>query len=132
MYNAFTTPLRNNTTDARCSLVGVVLHSNVLGTREPTGFTEIHPGAADDPRGSAQNNIVLKVLGDYVYAAATNDYGAAVWNDVRNASNCPDVDAWPAGTDHTVAGRPPPAVQQAGPPTFGNRDIFGGSYADPT
>jgi hypothetical protein len=131
VYNAFTTPLRNNTTDPR-SLVGVVLHSGVLGTGAPAGFTELHRGVAGDPRGSAQNNIVLEFLGDYVYAAATNDYGAAVWNDVRNASDCPAVDAWRAGVQTTLSLAGRPAIQQACPPTFGNSDIFGGSYADPT
>jgi hypothetical protein len=130
-YNAFTTPLRTNTTDPR-SLVGVVLHSNVLASGAPAGFTELHRGASGDPRGSSQNNIVLEFLGDYVYAAATNDYGAAVWNDVRNASDCPAVDTWRAGvqTSLSLAGRP--AIQQVCPATFGTSDIFGGSYTDPT
>jgi len=131
VYNAFTTPLRNNTTDAR-SLVGVVLHSDVLATGAPAGFTEVHRGAAGDPRGSAQNNIALEFLGDYVYAAATNDYGAAVWNDVRNASDCPAVDTWRAGVQDTQSTAGIPPIQQACPATFGNSDIFGGSYDDPT
>jgi hypothetical protein len=131
VYNAFTTPLRNNTTDPR-SLVGVVLHSDVLGTGAPAGFTEIHRGVPGDPRGSAQNNIVLEFLGDYVYAAATNEYGAAVWNDVREASDCPAVDAWRATVQETLSLAGRPAIQQACPPTFGNTDIFGGTYADPT
>jgi hypothetical protein len=131
VYNAFTTPLRNNTTDPR-GLVGVVLHSDVLGTGAPAGFTEIHRGVTGDPRGSAQNNIVLEFLGDYVYAAATNEYGAAVWNDVRDASDCPAVDAWRAVVQDTLSLAGRPAIQQACAPTFGNTDIFGGTYADPT
>ena len=85
-----------------------------------------------DPRGSAQNNIVLEFLGDYVYAAATNEYGAAVWTDVRGASDCPAVDAWRAVVQDTLSLAGRPAIQQACPPTFGNSDIFGGTYADPT
>jgi hypothetical protein len=88
-----------------------------------------------DPRGSSQNNIIMEFLGDYVYAAATNDYGVAVWNDVRNAADCPAVDTWRAAMqeDHSTypAGRP--AVEQdCADPTFGNSDIYGGSYADTT
>ena len=56
VYNAFTTPFRNNTTDPR-SLVGVVLHADSSadpGT--PTGaFTELHRGTPGDPRGSSAN-----------------------------------------------------------------------------
>jgi hypothetical protein len=130
VYNAFTTPLQNNTTQPR-GLVGVVLHSDVLPTGAPAGFTEIHRGVTGDPRGSAQNNIAIEFLGDYVYAAATNDYGAAVWNDVRNAADCPAVDTWRAGVQTTLSLAGRPAIQQACPATFGNSDIFGGSYADP-
>ncbi|MBI2238950.1 MAG: exo-alpha-sialidase [Actinobacteria bacterium] len=139
VYNAWTTPFRENTTDAR-SLVGVVLHSDIdLLTGAPTGFTEIHRGLPGDPRGSSQNNMVLEFLGDYVYAAATDDYAVAVWNDARNASPCNAVNEWrddvrAAGalTLALLAARP--AVQDPAvcPATFGNSDIFGGSFADPT
>jgi hypothetical protein len=66
-----------------------------------------------------------------VYAVATNTYGAGLWNDVRNAADCPAMDAWRA----FLRGGPSaskPAPQQDCPSTFGNSDIFGGSYADPT
>jgi hypothetical protein len=66
-----------------------------------------------------------------VYAAATDSYGAAVWNDVRNAADCPAIDAWRMSlrTGEAVSR---PAPQQDCPATFGNSDIFGGSYADPS
>src|SRR6266566_2432693 len=84
VYNAFTTPYRTNMTDPR-NLVGVVLHADVVGAA--TGaFVELHRGANGDPRGSSQNNLVGEFLGDYVYAVASRTYGAAVWNDARNAA----------------------------------------------
>lgn len=131
VYNAFTTPFRNNTTQPR-GLVGVVLHSDILASGAPAGFTQVHRGATGDPRGSAQNNIVLEFLGDYVYAAATNDFGVAVWNDTREASVCSAVNTWRGGVHQTrsLAGRP--AIQQACPATFGNSDIFGWSGIDPS
>ena len=66
-----------------------------------------------------------------MYAVATDTYGAAVWNDVREAADCPAIDAWRAAaqSDPTT---PKPAPQQACPATFGNSDIFGGSFNDPT
>ena len=75
---------------------------------------------------------MLEFLGDYVYAAATNTFAAAVWNDVRNASDCPAVDTWRAGVQTTLSLAGRPAIQQACASTFGNSDIFGGSYADPS
>jgi hypothetical protein len=132
VYNAFTTPFRENTTDVR-GLVGVVLHANVDPlTGVPSGWSEVHRGTTGDPRGSSQNNIVIEFLGDYVYASATNDYAVAVWNDARAAAVCPAVNAFRADYQVTrsLAGRPP--IQQACPATFGNTDIFGWSGADPT
>jgi hypothetical protein len=154
VYNAFDTPFRTSTigpgNDRK--LVGVVLHANWPGTT----FTEVHRGLTGDARGSSQNDLAAEFLGDYVYAAATNDYGAAVWNDVRHAADCDAVDRYrQALHDEAVATgqqtaeaeeprgeREPdaitedegdaPDVQQECPATFGNSDIFGGSFADPT
>jgi hypothetical protein len=125
VYNAFTTPYRTNTTDAR-TLVGVMLHAtSSSNTATATGaFSEIHRGAPGDPRGSSQNGLTAEFLGDYVYAIATRTYGAAVWNDTRSAAECPAVDAWRASLRNgTTVARPAP--QQDCPATFGNSDIFG-------
>jgi hypothetical protein len=129
VYNAFTTPFRDNTTDPR-SLVGVVLHADVSGS---TGtFSEIHRGTPGDPRGSSANALTDEFLGDYVYATATRTYGAAVWNDARRAQDCPAIDSWRAGLQAGDTTAPAPAPEQDCPPAFGNSDIFGGSYPDPT
>ena len=130
VYNAFTTPFRSNTTDPR-GLVGVVKHADVVAGALANWAT-LHRGAVGDPRGSSQNNIVIEFLGDYVYAAATNDYGVAVWNDARFASDCPAVDSWRATVQTTLSLAGRPAIQVVCPATFGNSDIFGGSYADPS
>ena len=127
VYNAFTTPFQTTTATTR-SLVGVVLNA-AAGATGPTGaFTEVHRSTPGDPRGSSQNNLVGEFLGDYVYAVATRTYGAAVWNDTRNAADCPAIDAWRLSlrTGTTVAR---PAPQQDCPATFGNSDIFGWTSA---
>jgi hypothetical protein len=129
VYNAFTTPYRNDTTDPR-ELVGVVMHADVTGGT--TGaFSEIHRSTPGDPRGSSQNNLVAEFLGDYVYAAATRTYGAAVWNDTRNAADCPAIDAYRMSLE-TGGSVATPAPEQDCPATWGNSDIYGGSYLDPT
>ncbi len=123
VYNAFTTPYRTNTTDPR-ALVGVFLQASV-GASGTGAFREVHRGASGDPRGSSQNNLVGEFLGDYVYAAATRTYGAAVWNDARNAADCPAVDAWRMFLRTGGTTVPRPAPQQDCAANFGNSDIFG-------
>jgi hypothetical protein len=130
VYNAFTTPYRTDTTSDR-NLIGVVLHADVAAGG--TGvFASLHRTAGGDPRGSSQNNLLGEFLGDYVYAAATNTYGAAVWNDARNVADCPAIDAWRAGLRPGGTAVPRPSPEQDCGPTFGNSDIFGGAFADPT
>jgi hypothetical protein len=132
VYNAFTTPYQTDTSSAR-GLVGVILHADVSASGVPGAFDEVHRGAPGDPRGSAQNNIVLEFLGDYVYADATDDYGVAVWNDTRQAGVCTAVNEW---REEVQAEGPPldttdrPAIQQECPATFGNSDIWAWSGAD--
>src|SRR3954469_22402770 len=132
VYNAFTTPFQPTTSTLR-QLVGVVEHADSSSTGAATGgFSPLHRGVPGDPRGSSANALTDEFLGDYVYAVATRDYGAGVWNDTRNAADCPAIDAYRMALqngDTTVA---PPAPQQASPATFGNSDIYGGSYPDPT
>jgi hypothetical protein len=133
VYNGFTTPFRDDTTSAR-GLVGVVLHAEVGANGTPTDWTLLHGGAVGDPRGSAQNNIVMEFLGDYVYTAAINDYAVAVWNDTREASVCGAVQTWRAAMQADPSTFPVgrPAIQQACAATFGNTDIFAWSSLDPT
>jgi hypothetical protein len=128
VYNAFTTPFQPTTATPR-ALVGVVLHaSSSANPVTPTGaFSELHRSPPGDPRGSSANSLISEFLGDYVYATATRSYGAAVWNDARNAADCPAIDAYRQALQNgTSATRPD--VQEECPATFGNSDIFGGSY----
>jgi hypothetical protein len=135
VYNAFTTPLRNDTTSPR-GLVGVVKHADIGANGAPGAWSTLNRGAVGDPRGSSQNNLWLEFLGDYVYAIATRTYGAGVWNDTRNAADCPAIDAWRAAAQAAIANGTAvptkPAPEQDCPATFGNSDIRGGSFADPT
>jgi hypothetical protein len=133
VYNAFTTPFRQTTFTPR-GLVGVVMHADVIPHSGPGAFAEVHRGAQGDPRGSSQNNLQAEFLGDYVYASATNNYATFVWNDARNASDCPAMDAYRMSlqNDDPDDDLPAPAVQQVCPATFGNTDIFGTSAVDPS
>jgi hypothetical protein len=130
VYNAFLAPYQEDTADPR-PLVGVVKHADVAAGGSVGPFTELNRGASGDARASSANALTDEFLGDYVYAVATNDYGAAVWNDARRAADCPAVDAFRFSL---VGGpsAPQPAPEQDCPAGFGNSDIFGGSWADPT
>jgi hypothetical protein len=136
VYNAFTDPFREDTRGASNdrSLIGVVLHADVAAHVGPGAFTEVHRGAEGDARGSSQNNLQAEFLGDYVYASSTNDYATFVWNDARDAADCPAMDDYRMSLQTADPGDdlPAPAVQQECPATFGNTDIFGTSLSDPS
>jgi hypothetical protein len=122
VYNAFTTPFQPTTATPR-SLVGVVMHASASGSGATGTFTTLHRGEPGDPRGSSANALTDEFLGDYVYAAATRTYGVAVWNDARNAADCPAIDAYRQALQNGEAATAPP-VQQVCPLNFGNSDIF--------
>ncbi len=128
VYNAFTTPFQPTTSTPR-ALVGVLLHAAPTGAGPTGAFTEIHRSLPGDPRGSSANALISEFLGDYVYAVATRTYGAAVWNDTRNAADCPAVDAWRQALQTGDTSVPRPAPQQDCDPNFGNSDIFSFSTA---
>ena len=125
-YDAFLAPYQTTTTAPR-PLQGVVTHAAIAANGAPGAFTELHRGVVGDARGSSQNGLTAEFLGDYVYAVATRAYGAAVWNDTRNAADCPAIDAYRMAVEGGPAA-PRPAPLTDCPPTWGNSDIFGGAY----
>jgi hypothetical protein len=133
VYNAFTTPYENDTTTPR-DMVAVMLHADSSANpASATGpFSPLNRSDAGDPRGSSANALDDEFLGDYVYAAATRTYGAGVWNDARDATDCPAIDAYRAALHSGSTTAVAPAPQTDCAPTFGNSDIRGGTYPDPT
>jgi hypothetical protein len=156
VYNAWTSHFKNSAVGPQNArpLVGVVKRASVSPNGRVGAFAEIHRGDKGDARSSSQNNLAAEFLGDYVYAAATNTYGAAVWNDVRNGADCPAIDRYRQRLHNYVAngGKPaeaeepgggdsgtdanadstaptPPNVQESCPLAFGNSDIYGFSTA---
>ncbi|HYZ79395.1 MAG TPA: sialidase family protein [Gaiellaceae bacterium] len=136
-YMSFLQPYQSTNFTPRL-FQGVVRHADVNPATGAIGaWSDIHRAPTGDARGSSANALIDEFLGDYDYAFATNDFVVAVWNDARNAADCPAIDSYRQDVaDGTAAGVSTdptrPAPKQDCPATFGNTDIFGGSYADPT
>jgi hypothetical protein len=129
VYNAYLQPFQQTTANPR-RMQGVVRHAEVGATGTVTAWSTLHRAAVGDARGTTRT-LNREAVYDYNYAAATRTYGAAVWMDVRDAADCPAVDAY---RQSLIAGPaiPAPAPLTDCPPQFGNNDIYGGSYLDPT
>ena len=125
VYDAFLTPWRNTTHSTRL-MQGVVREVGRNG--EHAGVRTLHRGQVGDARGSSENNLCCEFLGDYNYAAADNHAVSAVWNDVRHAAVCPVMNDY--RQSFLAAKRlPTPAPARDCPRTFGNSDIYGGSFS---
>jgi hypothetical protein len=128
VYDAFLQPFQTTTANPR-RMQGVVRHANLAGGTVGA-FTTLHRAAVGDARGTTRT-LNREAVYDYNYAAATRTYGAVVWMDVRDAADCPAVDAYRQSLiDGTPIAAPAPLTDC--PAQFGNNDIYGGTYLDPT
>ena len=129
VYNAYLQPFQTTTANPR-QMQGVVRHADVGAGGVLGGWTTLHRAAVGDARGTTRT-LNREAVYDYNYAAATRTYGAAVWMDVRNAADCPAVDAY---RQSLINGTPitAPAPLTDCPSQFGNNDIYGGTFLDPT
>jgi hypothetical protein len=126
VYMGVLDPWRTDTTGPR-RMQGVVRHADVgVGN-----WSTLHRGATGDARGSSANALSSEFLGDYTAIVASNGFATAAWTDVRAAAVCPAINAF-RQTLAAGGATAPPAPGTDCPATFGNSDIFGGSFADPT
>jgi hypothetical protein len=129
VYNAYLQAFQTTTANPR-NMQGVVRHADVGTGGALSNWSTLHRAAVGDARGTTRT-LNREAVYDYNYAAATRTYGSAVWMDVRNATDCPAVDAY---RQSLIDGNPiaAPSPLTDCPAQFGNEDIFGGVYLDPT
>jgi hypothetical protein len=129
VYNGYLQPFQRSMANPR-NMQGVVRHADVGAGGTLGAWSTLHRGAVGDARGTTRT-LNREAVYDYNFAAATRTYGAAVWMDVRNATPCDAVNAYRQSLiDGTPIAAPSPLTDC--PAQFGNEDIFGGSYLDPT
>jgi hypothetical protein len=129
VYNGYLAPFQTTTANPR-RMQGVARHADVGPGGALGNFTTLHRGAVGDARGSTRA-LNRELIYDYQYAAASRDYGAVIWIDARDATDCPAVDAYRQSLiDGSPIAAPSPLTDC--PPDFGNLDNFSGSFLDPT
>jgi hypothetical protein len=129
VYMAFRTEYQTDLTNPRL-LHSVFRRASLDPTGAPIGWITLVDGPTGDDRGGPLVGPTgANFAGDYVYAAATRDYGTGVTTDLRNAADCPAFDAWRMSLlTPTPLPRPRPNDPGVCPPDgnryFGNSDIY--------
>jgi hypothetical protein len=125
VYEAVTSPWRGFDMNSARPDHGVFLTAPV-GVDGPGPWATAYSGAFGDLRASFPGHRLSEErIGDYVYAAASRDYGVGVWIDARDAAVCPAIQAWRGQS--LAAGAPvipAPWPLADCPPTFGNTDVW--------
>ena len=101
--------------------------SSALGSNgAPTGWTTAFNETPGDLLATYPgHDLYQERVGDYVYAAASNNYGVGVWASAANAAVCPAIQDYRersyAAGHRVLPGAPWPLADC--PANFGNTDI---------
>jgi len=123
-YTNFLQPWQSSALTPPRLAQGVTRTASVVGSGAPGPFADVDRGPAGDARGTSQNGLTAEFLGDYNFADATNDFGVTVWNDMRQAPDCPAIDVYRQGLIDGTSPNPTPAPNEACPTNWGNSDIW--------
>jgi len=105
---------------------GVLVSSALNSQGAPTGWTTDYTETPGDLRATYPgHDLYQERVGDYVYAAASADYGIGVWTSARDAGVCDAAQSYRASSfaaGHlALPGAPWPLTDC--PPNFGNTNI---------
>jgi hypothetical protein len=125
VYEAVTSPWAGSTLASQRPYHGAFVIASIAAAG-PTAWTNAYTGPFGDLRATFPGHrLDQERIGDYVYAAASRDYGVGVWIDARNARVCPAVQQWRARSlaarQSVIPGPWPVADCPAG---FGNTDVW--------
>jgi hypothetical protein len=124
VYEAVTSPWAGDDVDSPRPYHGVFRSAPISGGAPGAWATEYN-GPLGDLRSSFPGHRLREErIGDYVYAAASRDYGVGLWIDVRNAEVCQAVQDWRADSlaaGHIILPAPWPTEDC---PTWGNMDVW--------
>jgi len=125
VYEAVTSPWLGDDLTTPRAYHGVFLTAEI-GASGPGTWTTAYNGPFGDLRASYPGHQLREErIGDYVYAAASRDYGVGVWLDARDAEVCPAVQDWRSQSlaiGEPVIPAPWPLLDC--PEGFGNHDVW--------
>jgi hypothetical protein len=125
IYEAVTSPWRAGDMTSARPYHGVFRSATIGGSGAPGGWLTLYNGPFGDIRASYPgHDIYQERVGDYVYAAASRDYGVGLWADTADADVCTAVQTYRA--DSYAAGSrqlPAPWPTTECPAKWGNVQI---------
>jgi hypothetical protein len=125
VYEADTAPWAGSDFTSPRPYHGVFVSSALNSSGAPTGWsTQFNESPGDLRATYPGHDLYQERVGDYVYSAASNDYGVGVWTSAANAAVCNAIQNYRAqsyAAGHHALPAPWPLTDC--PPTFGNTDI---------
>ncbi len=128
IYEADTAPWRGNDFTSPRPYHGVFVSSALAASGAPTGWTAVfnEPLLGDLRATYPGHDLYQERIGDYIYAAASNDYGVGLWISANNAAVCDAIQNWRASSfaagHRVLPGAPWPLTDC--PSNFGNTDTM--------
>jgi hypothetical protein len=129
-YDAFLQPFQTSALTPARNFQGV-LRIGSVSSGTVTNLTTISRGATGDARASSANALVDGFLGDYNTVVANDSGAVAVYNDARNAADCPAIDQYREALASGQTATAPSPATDCTDQTFGNTDIFAATSGTP-